>query len=195
LSNLSADYEIRFLTACLEKLEAYLLSNDIYQALSIRATARHKPYPQFTLGWMLLFQIRAKARALSTAEHAQIDQISVEMDRIRTKWRAAWGRKASQEFSARLNLWRDFLMEFHKNPEGNIDRFEYEVSRRVLLELLQSDADNLISAEVEALQRLDDLLKAIFEADDFIWDQDLRTSFPRSSYWFLYGRPKPKFSF
>lgn len=186
----SFEYDLIFLDAGIDQLEYYLLSDDIYQILPIRAPGGHSPYPQLTLGWLLLFLLRSKIRAETDTQRSAIQRIAREIDLTKTKWRAAWGRKARAEFSARLDLWRAFLTDYRKNPESNIDRYEYEVNRRVLIELLQPEADTIPSAELDALRGLDLLLKAVLEEDEFIWDDDLRSSFPKSEYWFLYGRLK-----
>jgi hypothetical protein len=190
----SAEYDLQFLAAGLEELENYLLTTDIYRVLSIRAPFGQKAYPPFTLGWMLLSRIRAQIRAETPTQHTQFEQISSDIDFTKTNWRSAWGRKAAVEFSARLNLWRDFLMEFRKNPEGNIDRYDYEVNRRVLLELLQSEMDQNNDAELDALSSLDLMLRAIFENGEFILDDDMKIAFSRPEYWYLYGKPKLNFS-
>lgn len=192
---MSAEYDLQFLTAGLEELENYLLTNEVYRVLSIRAPAGRLAYPPFTLGWMLLSRIRAQIRARTPAQHSALEEITQEIERTKTKWRSAWGRKAALEFSARINLWRDFLIEFRKSPEGNIDRYDYEVNRRVLLELLQSEMDQQNTAELDALSGLDLMLKAIFEDGEFIMDVDLKTAFSRPEYWYLYGRPKLNFSY
>ncbi len=89
---------------------------------------------------------------------------------IRTKWQVHWQRKAEAEFSARIKLWRDFLQEYRKDPEGNFDRYEYEVTRRVMLEWLRQESSSLKRPELDMLKSLDLLLKSLMVHGDFIWE-------------------------
>ncbi len=188
--NEPAEYDLSYLEAGLEQLESYLLADDIYRPLGIRAHEGQKPFPQLTLGWMLLSLIRARARSVTGLQGRNIEKISEEIDRIRIKWLSAWRRKAAAEFSSRLNLWQNFLMDYRQNPKENYDRYDYEVNRRVLLELLRLEVDPFTIAEMDALHGLDLLLKTFFEETKFIWEVDLHDSFPKSTYWFLYGKLK-----
>jgi len=186
----TTEYDLRYLRAGIQELESYLLSGEIYQPLGISAPIGEKPYPQLTLGWLLLARLRARATAQSSAQKAELERLSQELEATRTRWRAAWEKKARAEFRARLNLWRDFLEEYRQDPEANYDRYGYEVGRRVLLQLLSGEIDELPEAEQEALSGLDLVLKAIFVPGEFIWDGELAASFPKTPYWYLYGRIK-----
>ena len=188
----TAEYDLRFLASGIEQLESFLLSNDIYRSPGIRAPRGAPPYPQFTLGWMLLSLKRAQVRAQSGLLETEFDHIQQEIEKIRVRWRVAWERKAKAEFSERINLWRDFLMEYRMNPEGNVDRYGYEVNRRVLLELLGSEVDELPKTDITALAGLDRLLRTVFVEGEFVWDADLSPGFPKQTYWYLYGTPKTK---
>ena len=93
-------------------------------------------------------------------------------------------------FRARLKLWSNFLEDHRQNPEANVDRYHYEVTRRVQLHLLQPDADDRYEAEDQLLIGLDVYLKAVFVSNGFIWDQELSDGFPPDPYWYLYGHLK-----
>jgi hypothetical protein len=185
----SADYDLRFLEAGIDQLENYLLSKDIYRPIGIQAPAGSTPYPQLTLGWLLLALIRAQTTSRTPAQETQLQRLNARLDVIRTNWQTAWRNKSQAEFRARLNLWRDFLEDYRRDPQGNIDRYAYEVVRRVLLHLLQQEAQRLPEADQEALFGLDQMLEAIFVPGNFVWDNDLIPGFPESTYWYLYGIP------
>ncbi|MBN2548330.1 MAG: hypothetical protein JXB15_04165 [Anaerolineales bacterium] len=184
----TAEYEIRYLRAGIEIGEKYLLAKDIYWPAGIRAPWGEPPYPQLTLGGLLLAQKRAAALEKTQLQQAELDDLSVQLDALRSRWRTAWGKKASAEFRARLVLWRDFLEEYRQQPAANSDRYAYEVGRRVMLDLLQEDALDLHPTQVELLDGLDLWLKAILVKGDFVWDAALQDSFPAAKYWYLYGR-------
>ena len=183
----SVEYDLRYLQASLEQLESYLLSKDIYRPIGIQAARGETPYPQLTLGWLLLIRQRLQSLAQFSAERTELERLSQQLDTLRTHWRTAWGTKAQLEFRARLNLWRDFLEEYRADPAANSDRYSYEVNRRLLLEILAAEAGQLPDAEQAALFGLDEWLRAILVPGGFIWEPQLAASFPTPSYWYLYG--------
>jgi hypothetical protein len=186
----SAEYDLSFLEAGIDQLENYLLSKDIYRPIGIKAPSGLPPYPQLTLGWLLLALLRARSASLSSAQETRLHHLTTQLEAIQSHWRTAWTLKAQAEFRARLNLWRDFLNEFRQSPAGNIDRYAYEVTRRVLLQLLQEEAQHLPEPDLQALSGLDHWLKAIFAPGSFVWDEHLMPGFPEATYWYLYGAPK-----
>lgn len=181
------DSDFQFILSALDQLESYLLTKDIYRPIGIRAPKGEPPYPQFTLGSLLLAKERAQVTAQSPVEKAQLTRKLNELEAIHSKWRSAWGSKASAEFRSRLKLWSDYLSEYRDEPEAHEDRYAYEISRRVMLELLQPDTIDLPSADEELLLVLDNMLRAVFAPGEFLWDDPLRMAFPKEDYWYLYG--------
>ena len=186
----TAEYDLRYLKAGIEQLENYLLSGEIYRPIGISASPRETPYPQLTLGGLLLARQRLRATAQSPAQQVELAHLEDEMDTTRQKWLTAWGRKAEAEFRARLRLWRNFIAEYRQEPAINEDRYAYEVSRRVMLQLLSRETHALPTAELELLNSLDKVLRAVLLPGDFVWDAVLVSSFPKAIYWYLYGQIK-----
>jgi hypothetical protein len=184
----SAEYDLRYLQAGIEQLERYLLSNDIYWTLGVRAAANEPPYPQMTLGWLLLSRQRLLATAHSPEHQAQFTRLEGEMETIRSRWRIAWEKKACAELSARLKMWRDFLEDYRRDAEENYKRYAYEVGKRILIELLSEQAGDVSKTEQEMLAGLDSIHRAIFQRGSFIWEAELEKSFPQARFWYLYGR-------
>ncbi len=181
------EFDFRFLDAGVSQLDNYLLSNDIYWSIGVQPPSGERPYPQLTLGTLLLSKERASVRAIHTNQKNALSELVDQIEKVHSKWRVAWERKATAEFQARLNLWSNFLYEYQQDPTSNYDRFGYEVSRRVMLELLYSDISNLPDAYEQLLNTLDHLLRTTYIPGDFVWDIDLRTAFSEKSYWYLYG--------
>jgi hypothetical protein len=181
------EYDLRYLKAGIEQLESYLLSSDVYWSIGTRAPAGETPYPQLTIGGLLLARLRAQSSIKTSSQQVELEELSVRLNDLRTRWRVAWEGKACKEFHARLNLWKNFLEEYRANPETQYDRFKYEVTRRVLLHLLSAETDNIPQAQSDLLVSLDLLLHTIFVSSEFIWDVSLAASFPQEQYWYLYG--------
>lgn len=183
----TVEYDLRFFQAGIAEMESYLLAQDIYWPISVSAPVGKAPYPKLTLGTLLLVQLRLEAFINAPQPQTNYQSLFNQLQGIRMRWNAAWRKKAQMEFRARLNLWRDFLSDYHKDPEAHYDRFSYEVNRRVILHLLYAEADQIPIAQHDLLLALDTQLKAILQPGTFIWDIRLSSSFPPDPYWYLYG--------
>jgi hypothetical protein len=183
----SAEYDLHYLQASSDGLEAYLFANQLYWPLGASPPAGEAPYPPLTLDNLLLSQARLKARRLSKSQQAELARLAGSLDLLRSKWRSAWGRKAQHEFRARLNLWRNYLSEYQQDPDGQADRYPYEVRQRVMLQLLEDEVDEIPSAEAELLRLLDQHLRAWLAPGQFVWEADLINVFTQEHYWYLHG--------
>jgi hypothetical protein len=183
----TVESDLRFLESGLVDLEGYLLSKELYWPVGVSAPGGSPPYPRLTLGNLLLSRRRLSARSLGPGQQTELDRLNRRLEETRSRWRNAWEQKAQREFQVRLNLWRDFLNEYRESPSGNADRFRYEVTRRVLLELLEPEAGSVPQAEREMLSGLDGLLRVVFTSGGFIWEPELQAAFPVGTFWYLYG--------
>jgi hypothetical protein len=183
-----AESDLIYFQAGVKVLEAYLLSQELYWSVQVNLPKGEAPAPSLTLGGILLAQLRLNSHVLPDHLKVERDVVELELDRLRTRWRVAWEKKASREFHARLNLWRDFLEEYRASPASHTDRYRYEVSRRVMLDLLLPYSTEMPPAEKEMFVGLDRVLQAVFLPGEFIWDQELASAFPPRPFWYLYGR-------
>lgn len=183
----SFEYELRYLQGGMEVIESFLLADDVYWPLGVKALAGEPAYPQLTLGGMLLAHARAGALAQSMSQQTRLRETSVELDRMRIRWKTAWLKKVIHELHARQLQWANFLQDYVENPRGNHDRYGYEVFRRVIIELLWGEIDSHPQSETDHLEDLDISLRSRFSSGPFIWSGELQTAFPSEKYWFLYG--------
>jgi hypothetical protein len=153
-------------------------------------SSRRNRLPPHDFGEFAVGTRPVKRAAAGKEQRSEFDRLDGRLQEIRQQWQVAWGQKAAREFTARLRLWRDFLEEYRKQPKANLDRYAYEVNRRVTLQLLSSDAEGTPDEELELLNGLDELLRAVFIPGQFVWDDELKASFPENPYWYLYGMPK-----
>jgi hypothetical protein len=179
-------YGLEYLRAAADLLERYLLSDEIYWQLNGRGVSGEL-LPSLTLGGVLLAKKCTQALLESTPQAAELWQIEAQIDHLRNKWQVAWEKKAAHEISARLKLWRDFLEDYKRDPENNADRYPYEVGRRVMLSLLQSETNLVPTAESDLLTLLDNFLNSRLVPAGFIWDHSLEAAFPKDQFPFLYG--------
>jgi hypothetical protein len=121
------------------------------------------------------------------AQQDSLVELCNQITATRSRWLSAWRNKTAHEFRARLALWTNYLEDYRKHPSGHVDRYAYEVSRRVMLALLLPDSEKVNSSELDSLHGLDSLLRACWVPGSFVWEPDLEPSFPAPQYWFLYG--------
>lgn len=186
----SAEYDLGYIEVAIDLLEKYLLSKQVYWKMVASVPPGDPPYPSLTLGGLLLARMRIRARQLDPKQTQQIMQLDGDIDRVRSKWRTAWEIKAQGEYRSRLNLWRDFLEEFRQDPEDNADRYPYEVSRRVMLHLLDAETSGFLHAEQQMLAGLDSILSGLLVPGEFIWDKELTAGFSQDEFPYLYGTLK-----
>jgi hypothetical protein len=186
----SIEYDLGYLGEGLVTLESYLLSDDIYWNMRVASPPGEPDYPLLTLGGLLLAEARLTARRLSIEHSGKFSRLITGIELNRTHWHTAWTKKAEREFTARLRMWREFIEDYRENPAANIDRYAYEVSRRVMLHYLQAEADQVSEPEQEMLEGLDKLILAVLNPGDFIWEEELRSGFPPRTFPYLYGTLK-----
>lgn len=184
------NYEKLYLETGIDELKNYLMSKEIYWQLGINAPAGMPPYPQFTLGWLLLFWQRWEGYTLSPDEQADYSYLRNKKNTIKQKWQSAWEKKAADEFPLRLSLWKNYINDYRKNPSEQANRYSYEVQRRVILHLLAAEMKAVPTYYRELLKGMDRMLSEVFLPDGFIWNKVFESSFPKEDYWYLYGRIK-----
>lgn len=184
----SFEYDLKYLQAGLEVIEDYLLSSEVFWRLSADPPPGAPDYPQLTLGSLLLSKVRLPAYTITHEQETIRQQVILELERARSKWRVAWENKARRCFGVRVRMWADFLEEYKSNPPENADRYSYEVRLRVMLELLLAECGRQNLTEANQLSELDGYIKSVLEKGGFIWESDVQSGFPVNVYWYLYGR-------
>jgi hypothetical protein len=188
------DYNLNLARFILEELEDYILSSEIFWPLSKRSTSG-SPFPRLTLGGLILTlnELKAQEIDMSPSQRADLDKLLRDMDRVRVKWAVGIERKAAQELRSRLNLWRAYLLDIEERVETT-ENYPREVRNRVMFEHL---ADLSIrqpdtKPRVDEMRHLDTRLRSFFAPGEFVWDVRLERIYPQSTFWFLYGIPRPR---
>jgi hypothetical protein len=183
----SFQYDLRYIQKGVSVLERYLLSNEMYWTVDVEAPKGEPAYPKLTLEVLLLSILRIQSRWLAPSDENQVTQIISEIEILKNHWQVAWENKANRGYHSRLNLWKNFIIDYKDAPDTHVDRYTYEVRSRVFLEILKKDTGKLDQATQETLEGLDRWLKIILIPSKFIWDMDIEVGFPRDVFWYLYG--------
>lgn len=166
------------------ELEEYLLSDILYWPLDAPGGDQ-----RFTLGGMLLGIMQIQAMEDIPGRTKDIFTLRVSIDRVKGKFRAAWEKKARQETTARIRLWKTFLEEYRQNPEEMAAYYPREVKWRVLAHLLGKEIP-FQREQTALLSELDIMVQSNWLPGDFIWEPYLVPAMPAPEYWFLYGKLK-----
>lgn len=187
------NYDLHYLSAGLEELEAYLLSKELFWHVTTPPNLR--PFPMLTIANLLLANANLKAynneNQLSPPEKTTYARLERELDAIHHKWAVAWQQKAAHEYESRLRQWLNYLNELKEDLENNAPYYHTEVRNRVLLELLKESAPKAVEPDISDI---DAVVRAKLTPGEFIWDAALQSAFPQEQYWFLYGTPKTQSS-
>jgi hypothetical protein len=185
------DYQMEqdrgYLAAAAPLIGDFILAKDVFWALNARMPAGQPALPQLSIGGLLLVKARLEASGAALPEDAL-----AALGLAQARWRVAWEQKSLREFHTRLVMWSDFLDEYRRKPEEHAPRYGYEVTRRLMMELLAGEAGHsaIPPAEQDLWSGLDHMLKASLQPGEFIWGAALQRGFPAGVYWYLYGRLK-----
>ena len=172
----------------LDELKPYLLSPELFWPLGGRISET----PRLTLGNLLynLRAIQAHESQLEPALQARFSQLRTSWDGSQSKWLAAISKKALQELSARLNLWRGYLGDLSEGLGNRLD-YKTEVRNRVLFELLVPFAgqDEPFNELVASMRDLDALFASMSVSSPFVWDDAYSDAFPQAQFGMLYRHP------
>ncbi len=173
-----------FLKAAVADLESYLLSPQLYWALSLRGRGADGGIDQLTVGNLLL--VMKRLQALPPDEQGDLDTLAARVQEIHERWPANWSRKAGQEFSARLKLWQNYLNDLFKDTGGFASGYPNAARWRAVLHLIKGAVENQDPSENDLVVLLDRRLRVVSIPGPFIWEPEVESSFPVEPYWFLH---------
>ncbi len=178
----SIKQDLEYLSAGLDELEDYLVSEELYWRLSV-----HSSLPRLTIGTLLLADIKLNTRLQAGSNIQNLQALTTLLEATRFKWSAAWERKIKREFHARLDLWRNYLQDYFESPGTKSSEYVHQVQWRVILQLLSVESTTP-PQEAFVISQLDENMIPFWLQGDFVWEPDLKRAFPEKEYWFLYGK-------
>lgn len=150
---------------------------------------------QPTIGGFLMRQDRLQALSDTLLEEGQRRQLSAAVARFEQAVNEQPGRleaKAQQELESRLRQWETALKELLEDEAPTLAYYRADVETRViiaaLLAALRQRSVRVDSALTDKLAKLDQTLRQRWQAGEFVWPAEWQPAYPRSDYWWLYGR-------
>ena len=188
------NYELHFVREALGQLKDYLLSDEVFWQLNLRSLHGASPYPQMTLGNLLLSQARLEGlkqgAGLSREDQQELKELNADIASIKKEWRSAWEKKAEREFRSRLTQWERFLDEMGDSPDQHSSNYATEVRVRAILSLLEADLPPSAAAFKSQVALQDQRLERMVTNADFVWDAEVQRAFPKTDFWYLWVKPK-----
>jgi hypothetical protein len=193
MSDAIYSYEYRFLRASIGQLKDYLLSDEIFWNLGLKPVKEHPPYPQLSLGNVLLSLERLVALKgaglLSTLQMDDFGSLESDLGALQNDWQVAWNIKREKEFGLRLRQWARFLDDLSNSNQGEVSSFTNSLRNRAILQLLNPDLPENGAGLLSELPPHDQRFKRLSRVGDFIWEKELNQHFSPEEYWFLYTQP------
>ncbi len=178
-------HDAAFIRSAAEVLEDYLLSEVLFWPLQREKGAMlGGDSDQLTPGNLLLSLTRLGDTASSDPSLVGALQ---QIEKVRQQWKSAWLNKGQKEWEQRMRLWLRYLDDLKREsiPVLPVD-YPFHVRQRVILHLLGLEIGKLPAEKRTLLQNADEFLRSISQAGDFVWQKNLQTRFPASSFWYLY---------
>jgi hypothetical protein len=180
------DRDVRAVDIMSERLKPYIYEDELYGVMP-------GDLPRLTIGGLLmrLHRLAAVKDMLTPAQQNQLQQAQERFEQMRTEWRVAYENKIKQELQSRTTSLEQFLNECSDNLRSCADNYPSAMEKRVIIEGLLQEAQNLGSFSSDLNTRITALDNKIHRyAQDtgvFIWDTRLTKAYPHDRYWFLYS--------
>lgn len=175
-----------------ETLKRYLYGTELYGHL------QDSSLPKLTLGGVLmrLHRLTTLWDRLTPAQQHTIQTATQSFEALRAEWAVHYEAKLLHELKSRQTALGQFLVESEENPRTARENYPSAIEKRVMLELLQDEAERLGVLDKDlkgSLTSLDNRIHRIAEkVDYFIWDSRVEGAYPRDKFWFLYLLPPQK---
>lgn len=165
--------DLAYIKSSVDELENFLLSEDVIRQL---------PGISLSAGGILLAYQRISAANLE-------DQILSDwkaLEEIRNHWKTAWINKSLAELKMRLRQWGDFVLGMASDKYESSSAYRHQVRNRVMLQLLEESIPILVEGYADSIKRKDAILEKYSVDNDFVWEEEVISGFPKEKYWYLY---------
>ena len=178
------------LEAMASEMDEYLKSQVLFWPMS------QANLPRLTLGGYLMRQHRllTLGHLLNNEEIARRDAAVVQFDQALDEKVVRFEERSHQECQARLRQWGEYLKELDDRNQAVADFYHSHVQSRAMIAALIAKLKRPpyeFDERVEThLATYDQVLKNYWVPGEFTWTDGWQPAYPKSEYWWLYGRPR-----
>ena len=177
--------DVRAVGAMAANLTPYLYEKELYGYLS-------GELPRLTVGGLLmrLYRLSRLSNQLSAEQQNTVQDAAINLEAEQSEWGVHYEAKIQQELEARINALTRFLEECREGNSTCAANYPIEAEKRVIIEHLRREAEelNVLPPELDTrLHQLDNQLRRLLTEGPFITDPMLEEVYPRDEFWWLYG--------
>lgn len=150
---------------------------------------------QTTIGgfWMRRHRLLALQKTLlDAAERRRLRRANQQFDTACSEQRGRYEQKAGQELEARLRQWGEALRELLEDEPPSMAYYRQDVQTRAIIQAIFNQPVPIPTekrgAILEQIEALDSDLRERWETGRFVWPTEWEPAYPRSTYWWLYGK-------
>jgi hypothetical protein len=184
---LSYDLErdLRILVAMASNLTPYLYESEMYGYLS-------GDLPKLTLGGLLLrlYRLSRLDEILDSEQQTMVREARANFETQKAQWAVHYEDKLRHELRSRIDAFRHYLNECFEDSQGCTANYPSQAEKRTMIEHLRAEAEtrNALTEDLRArLVEIDRKLRDQLQESEFIFDERLRSVYPRDHFWWLYG--------
>lgn len=167
-------------------LKAFILSDELFWPLH---TKGFEGIQRISIGALLLIldELCASEPRMTVTQRNRFHGHQEQYESILNEWHSAINKKAEREIHMRANLWRSYLQDSEENRDQILD-YAHEVRNRVIMVRLSELASDepVLDFEDVKLRRLESQQEFAKPEASFVWDEQLRATYPFETYPFLY---------
>jgi hypothetical protein len=190
------DHEI--LAHDLAVLEAMVAYTEPYLISDVTQWDMGRPgMPSMTLGGILMRRQRLLLLRdlLDGDERARLAEANETFDRVVADRVVRLEQRANVELQARMREWTHYLRDLTSHVAARPEHYRHVADTRVvighLVDLLSEPPYRLDAHVPDDVAACDRRLKADWSPGEFIWSSVWEPAYPRETYWWLYGSPRP----
>jgi hypothetical protein len=188
LQKLRQDLEI--LAAMAAEMDSYLKSEVLFWPMA------NSTMPRLTLGGYLMRQRRLMALEdlLTDEEKARLETAVRQFNEALVEKIVRLEQRAHEELEARLRQWGEYLKDLSRDSGSGGAYYGTAVEPRAMITALVNKLRlppyKLEPRISQQLAMYDDNLRRRWDSGDFIWPEEWQPAYPKTTYWWLYGKPK-----
>jgi len=182
--------DLKVLEAMAAEMDDYLRHDAMFWPLG------DSGLPRLTLGGYLMRQHRLSLlrQLLDENEQVRFERAIDTFNKALVEKVVRFEQHAHDELHARLRQWSEYLRELNQDSAAAGDFYASAVETRAmiaaLLDKMEMPPYKVDKRVFDELGVYDRALSNHWLADGFVWPSEWQPAYPRSAYWWLYGRPR-----
>lgn len=186
MSDYNIKHNLNALTAMASNLVPYIYEDELFGHLGGNL-------PKLTVGGLLMrvYQLRHIENQLSAAQQQELHDAIMNWQSERSEWATHYEQKILRELESRLGALRWYLDDCAKDPATCNNGWLNEAEKRTIVAHLVDEATEhgILTDELRAeIAGMDNRIRQFHKPSEFLWASELEAAYPKSNYWWLYGR-------